>query len=139
MQTPSLFLTEAAPYITNIHMKDYRVLKTEKGICLRRVKLGEGFINLSEMKNKITQLPSLKNISMELAAHPDRYCDIDDVRYPRCFKYQTAMQQAKYREYIKTLLLPDQMDYTPNGLSDLTRKEIEETLSSCAVLKEMFP
>lgn len=72
-ETPEMFLARAEQYIGNVHMKDYRIVKTEKGIGLVRCAPGKGVVNFAEILPKVFGVPK----SIELGAQNTRYADID--------------------------------------------------------------
>ena len=82
MRTPLTFLQGSRDWIANVHLKDYFVAWNERQLILRRCILGDGFLNPSEVFRLLRDLPALKNISMEIAAHIDRKADLFEPQYP---------------------------------------------------------
>jgi sugar phosphate isomerase/epimerase len=136
LHTPHQFIDIAGDYIANIHLKDYHVIAVPDGIALRRASLGEGFIPLADMAKRIKALVSCENVSMELAAHPDRVCRINDPSYYEHEK-NTALDRKCFHDFIKEIIIPDNVKLTDKG-DTMTKLEIDQTLVSCAVMKRMF-
>lgn len=136
LHTPDQFIRIASQYIANIHFKDYQVVNMPEGIALRRTILGEGFIPLNHTAEQITALPQCENISMELAAHPDRICRICDQAY---YHPQTMTPDDKktFDQFVQSVMTENKAPLSLHGES-LTKLEIEQTLTSCNVLKSLF-
>lgn len=74
--TPDDFLERVYPYIGNIHLKDYKIYKTDLGYKLVRCPLGDGVVNFDYIfsflnKNKLN-IP----MTIELGAMSARHSDI---------------------------------------------------------------
>lgn len=134
--TPDQFVKIAGQYIANIHFKNYQVITLPEGISLRRAPLGDGFIDLDQVANMINTLPRCENISMELAAHPDRICRINDQAY-YCPEQMTSEDKKIFDGLVQSVITQNKTSPLLRG-DDLTKLEIEQTLTSCNVLKSLF-
>ncbi len=138
MRTPVQFLDKAEKYIANIHFKDYVMRRSNSGIALVRSNLGEGILSGTCLPKRIQQLPNLVNVSMELAAHPDRIADIYDPEYPKFFEH-TIEEKQVFLEFVEkySTALDKHEDCMSLSLN-VEQREIRETLDSCLTLKALF-
>ncbi len=135
--TPAQFVDIAGEYISNIHLKDYKVISTNDGIALRRTVLGAGFIDPSETAQMINDLPACQHVSMELAAHPDRVCRIHDPSYHQ-HEHTTQDDAAIFNQFITQVAGQDHVG-TGELMGDaLTDAELAQAKASCEVMKRMF-
>jgi sugar phosphate isomerase/epimerase len=137
MRMPHEFVEKAARWIANIHMKDYRVFECERGFALSRCELGKGIIPASEVISSTKHMPRLENISMELAAHPDRICDYKDPNYPKAFSHD-GDEIHQFSEYLSTIISCNERRACTASGDDLIALEIEQSLSSCQTLRDLF-
>lgn len=134
--TPKEFVEIAGNYISNIHFKDYHVISHPEGIALRRAVLGEGFIDLLQVSQDIKTLPQCQNVSMELAAHPDRICRIHNADYHQP-EEMSDQSKLSFHRYIQTVMT-EQPDQPSLSGEMLTKLELDQTLTSCHQLKRLF-
>jgi len=78
-ETPDQFFQNAKNYIFNAHCKNYKIILSNNGFFLKRSIINEGSINIKKYikffkKKKI-------NISLELAAHVNRHCDLHEIKF----------------------------------------------------------
>ena len=134
--TAEQFVQITGAYIANIHLKDYTINKMDEGIALRRSVLGEGFIDLDNMARLINTLPACANVSMELAAHPDRVCRIYDPSY-----HQNSLasddDKAVFTQFINEKMVADTGATMLKG-EKLTYAELIQTEVSCDLMRGMF-
>lgn len=137
MRAPFQFAEMASEFIANVHFKDYRIARTREGIALIRTVLGEGVVTSLSLAKYIKQLPNVTNVSMELAAHPNRIADIFHPNYPKFFD-QSDEEQQEYLDYIESILsLKPQEKLGHQAIPD-THSELQETMLSCKNLKDLF-
>ena len=137
MRTPFQFVEKASEFIANIHFKDYKIARSGEGIALIRTVLGEGVLRSSSLSTRIKQLPNVANISMELAAHPNRVADIFHPSYPKFFD-QANEETQEYLDYIEEQLTATHEVNLGHQVSLNTRSELQETILSCEVLSDLF-
>ena len=73
------FYTNVGHLIKNVHLKDYKLFKSSKGIRLVRCALGEGVVDYFNLFKKLSSLDV--NMSIELGAQVTRECHINDHQY----------------------------------------------------------
>jgi Xylose isomerase-like TIM barrel. len=72
LDTPESFYKNTKHLIKNVHLKDYQVFDSEKGIRLVRCPIGEGYVDFSEYLKLIYNNQSIKSYSIELGAQITR-------------------------------------------------------------------
>jgi len=79
LATPDDFLERVYPYIGNIHLKDYKIYKTDLGYKLVRCPLGKGAVNFdyifSFLNKKQLNIPMTIELGAMSARHSDIYVD----------------------------------------------------------------
>ncbi len=73
IETPDEFFKNTKNYIMNVHSKDYKVIKSDKGFFLKRCIIGKGIVNFKRYINFFKKKKI--NFSIELGAHISRHCD----------------------------------------------------------------
>ena len=75
--TPESFFETTKHLIKNVHIKDYKISKSKKGITLTRCMLGSGAVNFNNIFTKLKLIePQLVSLSIELGAQISRECHI---------------------------------------------------------------
>lgn len=75
-ETPEMFLNKTAEYIGNIHLKDYKLVRSEKGFGLVRCSLGDGVVDFRNLLKDINAKYGKIPMSIELGAQNTRFADI---------------------------------------------------------------
>lgn len=73
------FYANAGHLIKNVHLKDYKLFKSSKGVRLVRCPLGEGVVDYRSLFEKLSSFEV--NMSIELGAQITRECNINDSGY----------------------------------------------------------
>jgi len=81
VDSPDSFYNRAKHVVKNVHLKDYKVYKSESGVQLVRCPLGEGYVDYKNTLKKLLKNPGVVNMSIELGAQNPRECDIDNELY----------------------------------------------------------
>ena len=92
-ETPDQFFENTKNNIFSAHCKNYKIILSDNGFFLKRSKINEGSINIKKYikffkKNKI-------NISLELAAHVNRHCDL----YEKNFLKHHKIKKNKLKDF----------------------------------------
>ena len=127
--TPETFFENTKHLIKNVHIKDYKISKSKKGILLTRCKLGSGSVNFNDIFTKLKSIENqLGSLSIELGAQISRDCHINLEEY-----WEPYSKLDINRKYYTETVLELSEDYSmksdyENGLrgSDLKMKEIDD-------------
>ena len=97
-ETPDQFFENTKNNIFSVHCKNYKIILSDNGFFLKRSKINEGSINIKKYikffkKNKI-------NISLELAAHVNRHCDL----YEKNFLKHHKIKKNKLKDFSNYIL-----------------------------------
>jgi len=79
--SPETFYKTLEPYIRNVHLKDYSLVKSANGIKLIRCPFGEGFVDYRHILPMLYQNDRVVNMSIELGAQITRECDLNFSQY----------------------------------------------------------
>ena len=116
------FYLNAGHLIKNVHLKDYKVYKSAKGIRLLRCPLGDGVVDYLKLFKNLEK--NNVNMSIELGAQITRECDINNQKYWREFS-EIPLDKENYLEYIDHISLED----------DETKSAYEKGLSGSELIK----
>jgi 3-oxoisoapionate decarboxylase len=72
-EEPLSFTEALLPYIRNVHLKDYRIYRTESGYRLVRCPLGEGAVPLEAICGQVASRYQAMTCAVELGAHRARH------------------------------------------------------------------
>ena len=84
--SPASFYETLEPYIRNVHLKDYSLMRSEKGIKLVRCAFGDGYVDYGLILPKLLTNHRIVNMSIELGAQITRECDLNVENYWSAFK-----------------------------------------------------
>lgn len=97
-ETPDQFFDNTKNYIFNAHCKNYKIILSNNGFFLKRAKINEGSINIKKYI-KFFKKKEI-NISLELAAHVNRHCDL----YEKNFLKHHKIKGNKLKDFNKYIL-----------------------------------
>ncbi len=87
-EDPLAFARKVAPWVRNVHLKDYQVYHTESGYRLVRCALGEGMVPLHDLISLLRELAPEASHHIELAALQARHIRLFEPSwwngYPPC-------------------------------------------------------
>ena len=96
-ETPDQFFNRCKKYIINVHFKDYKIILSNKGFYLKRTALGQGFVKMKKFIDFFKK--SDINISVELAAHVHRHCDLFNKEFSK-HHTNTKREINKFNNFI---------------------------------------
>tara|TARA_B100000925_G_C21990562_1_gene466617 strand:- start:568 stop:1572 length:1005 start_codon:yes stop_codon:yes gene_type:complete len=121
------FYLNAGHLIKNVHLKDYKVYKSSKGIRLLRCPLGDGVVDYLKLFKDLEQYNV--NMSIELGAQITRECNINYQQYWEEF-IEIPLDKENYLEYINYVSLKDDKSQSAyeDGLtgSKLIKSELKD-------------
>lgn len=133
------FFDNAGHLIKNVHLKDYKVFKSSKGIRLVRCPLGEGVVDYAKLFSKLITFDV--NMSIELGAQISRECDINESDYWKGLS-GIDLNQKDYLEFIDKVAVTSlkSLSKYEEGLSgsELIRSELKDFEISVENFKKIF-
>ena len=81
VDTPESFFVSAGTRVRNVHLKDYTIAHTERGVRLTRCPVGQGYVDFRAVLKQLATSQSIVNMSIELGAQLSRECDIQIAEY----------------------------------------------------------
>jgi len=85
LDTPETFLRKAGGFIGNVHLKDYRLYRCEKGFYLVRCALGEGVVEFASLLAGLKQQGAVP-MAVELGAQIARRADVFEPAYLEAYR-----------------------------------------------------
>ena len=121
------FYANAGHLIKNVHLKDYKVFKSTRGIRLVRCPLGDGIVNYADLFSNLALLDV--NMSIELGAQITRECDINENCYWENLS-DIDLNKKDYMEFINNVAIKSSncLSNYEKGLSNnaLIKSELKE-------------
>ncbi len=142
-EDPAVFAKAVAPYIRNVHLKDYRLYRGPGGFRLVRCPLGHGVINFQEIFQTLDRVPHAPRASIELGAVVAREVHWLEARYWDAYPPRTVAQMIPFLRLLFARMEPDDGDrwQTPWELGAshevLERTELEELFESVRFLASL--
>lgn len=81
VDTPESFFAAAGTRVRNVHLKDYTIARTERGIRLTRCPAGQGYVDFRTVLQQLANSQGIANMSIELGAQFSRECDLHIADY----------------------------------------------------------
>ncbi len=81
IDSPDSFLASAGTLVRNVHLKDYTIVPTERGVRLTRCPAGQGYVDFRAVLKQLAKSQGIANMSIELGAQISRECDIQIAEY----------------------------------------------------------
>lgn len=100
-EEPLDFFRRVAPYIKNVHLKDYRVYLSEEGYRLVRCPLGQGIIDFPALFDILASACPDVTMSIELGALEARHIRVLASDYWPAYPPRTAAQLASVLRFVQ--------------------------------------
>lgn len=113
LDTPETFLKKAGGCIGNIHLKDYKLFRCEKGFFLSRCALGEGVADFASLLSELRRLQGPVPMTIELGAQNTRRADVFDPAYWEAYGPSLAKEAIEFFSVLNTHLLDGEDWKTP--------------------------
>jgi sugar phosphate isomerase/epimerase len=142
-EEPVAFATAVAPYLRNVHLKDYQLFTGPEGFRLVRCALGRGVVDVAGIFGVIARAPHAVRASIELGAVVAREVHWLKPDYWAAYPSRTVGEALPFFRLLGEQLRPDGADAwrTPweqaAGHAELERVELEEVFSSIEFLKSL--
>ena len=81
VDTPESFHASAGTLVRNVHLKDYTIARTERGVRMTRCPVGQGYVDFRSVLRQLDNNQGIANMSIELGAQWSRECDIQIAEY----------------------------------------------------------
>ena len=65
IETPDEFFRNAKNYIINVHSKDYKIIKSDKGFFLKRCVIGSGIVNFTKVFEALSEIKYQGRFTLE--------------------------------------------------------------------------
>jgi 3-oxoisoapionate decarboxylase len=121
--TPETFLEKTAGFIGNVHLKDYRLFRSENGYRMARCPLGEGIVDFSSLLPRLHTSKSSIPMAIELGAQNARHADIFETAYWEAYPPVTVAEKIPFFAFLNRHL-EDGDDWKSTWEQDLSGADI---------------
>jgi sugar phosphate isomerase/epimerase len=104
LDTPETFLRKAGGFIGNVHLKDYRLCRCEKGFYLVRCALGEGVVEFTSLLAGLKEQQGPVPMAIELGAQIARRADVFEPAYLEAYRPHTAHGTDEFFAFLEARL-----------------------------------
>ena len=122
-ELPEQFLENVGPFLGNVHLKDYKVIPSQRGFGLLRCPLGSGVLDLRNLLGNLIKNANVMPMSIELGAQQVRHCDVFLDEYWKAYPGRREDKKYDFLEFINGIIEPAAMD-----LDSQNQKEVAEDL-----------
>jgi 3-oxoisoapionate decarboxylase len=98
--SPETFLEKTAGFIGNVHLKDYRLYRSENGYRMIRCPLGEGVIDFQSLLRRLQQSKGVVPMALELGAQNARHADIFETAYWEAYSPVTVAEKIPFFAFL---------------------------------------
>ncbi len=99
-EEPVDFARRVAPYVKNVHLKDYQVYMCDEGYCLVRCSLGQGVVDFPALFNIFSEACPHVSMSIELGALQARHVRVLAGDYWPDYPPRSAAQLAHVLRFV---------------------------------------
>ncbi len=135
--SPDSFYNKTKHIIKNVHLKDYKVCKSEVGMQLVRCPLGEGYVDYKNVLKKLTKNQGIVNMSIELGAQNPRECDINNKLYWKSLS-NIKIDKSEYLDFVTQYTTSECLKHKKIVEKDIIKNELQELERSVHNLKQIL-
>ena len=99
IEDPHLTLEILAPYVLTSHVRDSYLWRTEEGLFVQWMRMGEGNIRISEWVKKYVQLCPGKALSMEIICFGPRIFKVQEPQFWEAYRQMPAWEYSRFISY----------------------------------------
>jgi sugar phosphate isomerase/epimerase len=145
-EDPLDFARRTAPYLKNVHLKDYRIYSSQEGYRLSRCPLGQGVIDFTAIFSILDAIGKELPMPIEVGAPETRHVRVLADDYWHEYPPRTAAQLAKVLRFVQSNARPSEEDWwTPHELgapaeavAEYERRQLEDSFSYIIPLFKKF-
>jgi 3-oxoisoapionate decarboxylase len=112
-EEPVDFARRVAPYVKNVHLKDYQVYMCDEGYCLVRCSLGQGVVDFPALFNIFSEACPHVSMSIELGALQARHVRVLAGDYWPDYPPRSAAQLTHVLRFVLDNARPSEDWLTP--------------------------
>jgi sugar phosphate isomerase/epimerase len=145
-EDPLVFARRTAPFIKNVHLKDYRIYPSQEGYRLSRCPLGQGVIEFPALFSILDAIGRELPMPIEVGAPETRHVRVLADDYWHEYPPRTAAQLAEVFRLVQSNARPSEEDWrTPHELgapaeavAEYERRQLEDSFSYILPLFKKF-
>lgn len=99
LEDPHLTLETLAPYVLTSHVRDSYIWRTDEGLAVQWMRMGEGNINIADWVKKYTQLCPGRALSMEIICFGPRIFKVHEPQFWEAYQRMPAWEYSRFLNY----------------------------------------
>ncbi len=99
LEDPHLTLETLAPYVLTSHVRDSYLWRTEEGLAVQWMRMGEGNINIGAWVKKYVELCPGKALSMEIICFGPRMFKVHEPQFWEAYRRMPAWEYSRFLNY----------------------------------------
>lgn len=96
LEDPHLTLETLAPHVLTSHVRDSYIWRTEEGVSVQWMRMGEGNIGIDRWVKKYAELCPGRALSMEIICIPSRVFKVNDPKFWDGYKQMPAWEYSRF-------------------------------------------
>jgi sugar phosphate isomerase/epimerase len=138
LQDPTKFAQTVAPFVCDVHLKDYRLLRAPQGFYLQRCPLGKGVVDFEAVLRVLTnQAPKDLPVHIELGALQKRHIRWRDPSWWETFPPNHRSDAGTLLERVERLR-EDERDEASQDDAMQRERELQEFAESVTFMRSML-
>ncbi|MCC2683658.1 MAG: sugar phosphate isomerase/epimerase [Paenibacillaceae bacterium] len=145
-EDPLEFAGKLAPYLKNVHLKDYWIYPSDEGYRLARCPIGQGVIDFPALFSLLNGIGREISMPVEIGAPETRHVRVLADDYWHEYPPRTAAQLAKVLRFVQSNARPAEEDWrTPHELgapaeavADYEQRQLADSFSYIVPLYKQF-
>jgi 3-oxoisoapionate decarboxylase len=144
-ELPAEFYRKVAPYVKNVHLKDYKMFWSEEGYRLARCPLGQGVIDFPELLRILSEsAPPELTLSVEHGALEARHIRVLEEDYWTEYPKRSAVSLVRLLQFADRsrskgdFRTPFELGESPEAIAAYEMKELEQGIAYLAPLMKQF-
>jgi len=99
LEDPHLTLETLAPYVLTSHVRDSYLWRSEEGLFVQWMRMGEGNVRIGEWVKKYAQLCAGKALSMEIICFGPRIFKVQEPQFWEAYQRMPAWEYSRFLSY----------------------------------------
>jgi len=99
LEDPHLTLETLAPYVLTSHVRDSYLWRSEEGLFVQWMRMGEGNVRIGEWVKKYAQLCPGKALSMEIICFGPRIFKVQEPQFWEAYQRMPAWEYSRFLSY----------------------------------------
>ena len=140
IDSPDSFYQNTREFIRNVHLKDYKVFRSEEGIRLVRCPIGSDYVDYKKIFNLLDINNEIETFSVELGAQISRECLLNKKSYWDAYSH-LPLSKKSFLDYVNSIISEETKSYSCYELGldnqQLFQSELDDVYTSVVNLNSL--